>query len=186
MERWTYRRKRLDVVEFETVIEDAQYLPQKYIEEVCNDIGNVFQEEIDKVIFSYVDRTERGNASNLTELVQNKSQVLYIEVQGIQKEIEALNNQIIRLEKKKTSQYHSLVMDSLKKYEEILERHEKNKPQEIKKPEGKEENVQYQKELKKINLEIDELNKKIDQTRDELTWINEAITETKQVAESLH
>lgn len=35
--------KRLDVVEFETVIEDAQYLPQKYIEEVCNDIGNVFR-----------------------------------------------------------------------------------------------------------------------------------------------
>lgn len=173
--------KRLDVVEFETVIEDAQYLPQKYIEEVCNDIGNVFQEEIDKVIFSYVDRTERGNTSNLAELVQKKSQMLYIEMQGIQKEIEVLNGQIIRLEKKKTSQYHSLVMDSLKKYEEVLERHEKNRPQEIKKPEEKEENTQYQEELKKINLEIEELNKKIDQTRDELTQINEAITETEQV-----
>ena len=35
-------RKGLDVNEFETVIEDAQYLPQKYIEDVCNDIGNIF------------------------------------------------------------------------------------------------------------------------------------------------
>ena len=72
-------------------------------------------------------------------------------------------------------------MDSLKKYEEVLERHEKNRPQEIKKPEEKGENIQYQEELKKINLEIDELNKKIDQTRDELTRINEAITESEQV-----
>lgn len=58
-------RKGLDVNEFETVIEDAQYLPQKYIEDVCNDIGNIFQEEIDKVIYSYVDRTERGMEKGL-------------------------------------------------------------------------------------------------------------------------
>ena len=74
-------RKGLDVNEFETVIEDAQYLPQKYIEDVCNDIGNIFQEEIDKVIYSYVDRTERGSAANLAELVKNKSQMIQIEME---------------------------------------------------------------------------------------------------------
>ena len=29
-------------------IEDAQYLPQKYIEDVCNDFGNIFQQKIQK------------------------------------------------------------------------------------------------------------------------------------------
>ena len=83
-------RKGLDVNEFETVIEDAQYLPQKYIEDVCNDIGNIFQEEIDKVIYSYVDRTERGSAANLAELVKNKSQMIQIEMEGVYKEIKQL------------------------------------------------------------------------------------------------
>ena len=80
-------RKGLDVNEFETVIEDAQYLPQKYIEDVCNDIGNIFQEEIDKVIYSYVDRTERGSAANLAELVKNKSQMIQIEMEGVYKDL---------------------------------------------------------------------------------------------------
>lgn len=63
----------LSDTEYQTTIEDAQYLPQKYIEDVCNDIDNEFQNEINKVIFSYVDKTERGNAKNLDELVENKA-----------------------------------------------------------------------------------------------------------------
>ena len=181
--------KKKDIVdyvnEFETVIEDAQYLPQKYIEDVCNDIGNIFQEEIDKVIYSYVDRTERGSAANLAELVKNKSQMIQIEMEGVYKEIERLNECIIRLERKKTSQYRLLIVDSLKKYQEILERHEKNKPQEIKKPDEKEENIQYQEKLKEIDKEITELNQKVEQNRDELTKINEAIGETEQIIAKL-
>lgn len=178
-------QKRLDVSEFETVIEDAQYLPQKYIEDVCNDIGNIFQEEIDKVIYSYVDRTERGSATNLSELVKNKSQIIHIEMEGVCEEIKRLNECIIRLERKKTSQYQLLIADSLKKYQEILDRHEKNKPQEIKKPDEKAENVQYQEKLTKINKEIAELNKKIEQNRDELIKINDAIAETEQMIAKL-
>lgn len=178
-------QKGLDEVEFETVIEDAQYLPQKYIEEVCNDIGNVFQEEIDKVIYSYVDRTERGSATNLAELVENKSHIINIEIRGIQEEIENLNEQIIRLEKKKTSQYYLYIKDSFEKYQQILERHEKNRPQEVKKPESKEENILYQENLKTINLKIDNLKNEIDKTDDELTKINVAITETEQVIAKL-
>lgn len=173
--------KTLDSDDYGTVIEDAQYLPQKYIEEVCNDIGNIFQEEIDKVIFSYVDRTERGNATNLAELVVNKSQDINIEIIGVQTNIKELNEHIVRLEKKKTTQYYVLVKDSLNKYEEILERHEKSKPQEIKKPEQKEENIQYQENLKNVNLEIDGLNESIEKIKDELTNINVAINESQQV-----
>lgn len=98
---------------------------------------------------------------------------------------ERLNECIIRLERKKTSQYRLLIVDSLKKYQEILERHEKNKPQEIKKPDEKEENIQYQEKLKEIDKEITELNQKVEQNRDELTKINEAIGETEQIIAKL-
>ena len=69
--------------------------------------------------------------------------------------------------------------------QEILERHEKNKPQEIKKPDEKAENVQYQEKLTKINKEIAELNQKIEQNRDELIKINDAIAETEQMIAKL-
>lgn len=51
--------------------------------------------------------------------------MIHIEMEGVYKEIERINECIIRLERKKTSQYSSLIKDSLKKYQEILERHEK-------------------------------------------------------------
>lgn len=91
--------------EYESSIEDAQYLPQKYIEVVCNDIGEVFQSEIDKVIFSYVDRTERVSATNLVELVENRSKSLVIEKNSLIQQIHEINSQIIKLENKRTSTY---------------------------------------------------------------------------------
>ena len=105
----------LSLKDYDTTIEDAQYLPQKYIEEVCNDIGNIFQQEINKVIYSYVDRTERANTTNLEELVLAKSQDINLEITEKQKDVHKLNIQIISLEKKKTSQYQEYVRDSLKK-----------------------------------------------------------------------
>lgn len=123
---------------YNTTIEDAQYLPQKYIEEVCNDIGNEFQREIDRVIFSYVDRTERGTATNLEELVFNKSKAISLSMQKLNIEINDINDTLIKLEEKKTTQYRIHISDSLKKLKDTLERHENTKPQEIKKPEPKE------------------------------------------------
>lgn len=84
-----------------------------------------------------------------------------------------------------TARIESIFHASLKKYQEILERHEKNKPQEIKKPDEKEENIQYQEKLKEIDKEITELNQKVEQNRDELTKINEAIGETEQIIAKL-
>ena len=55
-------------------------------------------------------------------------------------------------EKKKTSQYQEYVRDSLKKYQENLERHEKSKPIEVKKPLQENRNNEYQNNLNKINF----------------------------------
>ena len=65
--------KNLSISPSDSSIENAQYMPQKYIEDVCNDFGDVFQKEIDKVIFSYVDKAERADAQNLDDLIRIKS-----------------------------------------------------------------------------------------------------------------
>ena len=115
-------------------IEDAQYLPQKYIEDVCNDIGDKFQEEIDKVVFSYVDATERGGATSLKELIETKSQALFVERNRVLSLLKNANKRIIELEEKKTSAYKEKILHEKVKAEELLQRHEHEKPVEVPKP----------------------------------------------------
>lgn len=168
-------------INYKTTIEDAQYLPQKYIEDVCNDIGDEFQNEINKVIFSYVDQTERGNARNLDELVENKAKSVYLNIDIIQEEISLFNKKIIALEDKKTSQYFTHVTDSLKKLTEDMERHNSSKPAEVSKPAEKIEDRAYQEQLLGANSSIKELKLLIQEKRRELTEINIKFDETNQV-----
>lgn len=90
------RTDSLAVSQNKSAIEDAQYLPQKYIEDVCNDFGDTFQREIDKVIFSYVDKAERGDAQNLDGLVQLKSKPLEIRFQDERTKLVDINNKIVK------------------------------------------------------------------------------------------
>lgn len=168
----------LDVSEYSSTVEDAQYLPQKYIEEVCNDIGDTFQTEIDKVIFSYVDRSERGDATNLGELVSLRSKALEIEASQITDEIENINAAIIKIENKLTKEYAKEISDRLAKAKEMLERHESSKPVEVKKPAPKEANAQYTKDLETINANIAKLKEEIETGKNEISKMNNSILET--------
>lgn len=159
---------------YDTTIENAQYLPQKYIEKVCNDLEDEFQKEINTVIFSYVDVTEKGDARNLTELIENKSVTMKTAIKNIQKEISVINREIIRLEERYTSSYKKRIMDNLKKREDDLRRHLSNKPKEVQKPKNVQDH-EYQKKMKEIEEKTLQLEKKIKETRLELTEINKKI-----------
>lgn len=176
----------LSNTDYQTTIEDAQYLPQRYIEDVCNDIDNEFQNEINKVIFSYVDQTERGDAKNLDELVENKAQMVYRAINKIQEDIFEVNRKIIGLENKKTSQYFTYIQDSLNKLTEDLKRHEKSKPIEVAKPTGRTEDKAYQEQLSKANLKIKEFKELIEEKKNQLTGINIGINETTQMISQIN
>ena len=167
--------------EYESSIEDAQYLPQKYIEEVCNDIGDVFQSEIDKVIFSYVDRTERASATNLIELVENRSKSLVIEKTALIEQIHEINFQIIKLENKRTSTYKKLILDNLEKQKASLQRHEESKPVEVKKPEAKENDDIYQQKLLSINKAKKECSENIEKYKNRQVEITVIVIEANEL-----
>lgn len=162
----------LDNADYKTVIEDAQYLPQKYIEDVCNDMGNSFQQEIDNVIFSYIDPSERGNALNLNDLVQQKSEQLYIKIQVEKNKLRELNSKIIRLETKKTNTYKKQIEDSLNKLNDTLNRHDKSRPVKVEQPNNKDSNTEYQTKLNEINKKIQDKQTEIDETNKKLIAIN--------------
>ena len=164
---------------YDTVIENAQYLPQKYIEEVCNDIDNKFQAEIDKVIFSYVDDTERGDAKNLKELIDNKSGVISLKLENEITNLKQSNKKIIKLEEKKTASYKKVILDSTLKLKEDLNRHKKSKPEEIEKPALQEENQEYSKNLDSLNSLIGGCQTEIDANIEMSKHTNNKIMETE-------
>src|SRR5690554_41349 len=164
----------LGEVDYGTTIENVQYLPQKFIEEVCNDLEDEFQREINKVIFSYVDSTEKGDAKNLSELVEYKSFIILNKVKGIQNELSDINKEIIRLEDRLTSTHKNELIDNLKKREDDLRRHESARPKEVPKPE-RDQSKEYQNTLNRIEVQIKELQDIIESKKRELTDINKKI-----------
>ena len=175
------RTDSLAVSQNKSAIEDAQYLPQKYIEDVCNDFGDTFQREIDKVIFSYVDKAERGDAQNLDGLVQLKSKPLEIRFQDERTKLADINNKIVKLEKKKTVEYRKTISESLAKANETLQRHEKSKPAEVSKPEQKDADKEYQEKLSQLNKSIQETKDAIKNATDRIAEINIYINDIQTV-----
>jgi len=171
------RSKHLAVDIDESFIEDAQYLPQKYIEDVCNDFEDTFQNEIDKVIFSYVEKAERGDAQNLDGLVRLKSRPLELGFQDERIRLEDINSRIIELERKKTKEYRKTVVDHLAKAKDTLNRHEKSKPTDVVKPAKKESDIKYQTKLSQINQNIQEIKIEIENSTDRISAANAFIND---------
>ena len=159
----------LDDATYSTTIEDAQYLPHQFIEAVCNDIENIFQREIDKVIFSYVDRTEKGDANDLSGLIQLKTESIKARITTLLARLHDVNTRIIRLEEKKTKAYRTQMHDGRSKLQETLVRHEKSKPAEVSRPEPKEEDKEYQEALTSINEQITTRKQNCDSINDRIT-----------------
>ena len=157
-----------------TTTQYAQYLPQKFIERVCTDLERDFQNEINKVIFSYVDTTVKGDAKNLEELITFKSHPYITRIRAIQDEILKLNSSIVTLESRLTNQYKKLVIDNLNKEQEMLDRHLKTIPSEVKRPESK-LSLEDQIKLEGCETRINEIQQQIELFRTELTTINNDI-----------
>jgi DNA repair exonuclease SbcCD ATPase subunit len=153
----------------------AQYLPQKFIERVCTDLDKEFQEEINKVIYSYVDTTVRGESKNLKELIDLKSHPFMTRINTLKDELFELNAQIIYLEGRLTSKYRKEVDDKLSKTKEMLERHISTKPVEVIKPESK-LSEKEQKRLSECDSKITDLEVKIENSRKCLTSKNSDIS----------
>ena len=153
--------RRLNYQVKENSLENVQYLPQKYIEKICNDLGNEFQDEINNVIFSYVDNSEKGDALNFNELIDFKTDQIKKEIDILQLKLKEVNRKIIDNENKITKKYKNDLENNLQKRYQDLERIGKNKPKEVSKPKNESNNKQYELALKEYNDKIDEIDNNI-------------------------
>lgn len=128
-----------------------------------------------------MDRTERASATNLVELVENRSKSLVIEKNSLIQQIHEINSQIIKLENKRTSTYKKLILDSVEKQKASLQRHEESKPVEVKKPEAKENDDVYQQKLGSINKARNECSENIERHKNRQAEITSIVIEANEL-----
>ena len=158
-----------------TDVERVKYLPQSYVETICNEDGvsKKFQQEIDKVIFSYVPQGKRIGATTLQELIQKRTEAIDVAVGQLREDIEAANQKVIDLEKKKASSYKTRIE------KELAEKENEHKsikdPTPVKEPSSKLPQEQ-QERLQKIDDSLTALEKEITQAEEQQTTTANALS----------
>ena len=167
-----------------TEVEKVKYLPQKYIENVCNDLGSGFEHEINKMVFSYLPENEKLMKSSFDDLVNYLCQGIEGEIQSYKNDLEKINKKIIELEDKQSQDYINTIKNQLKqKYIEI-KNHRKIKPLEKREPEEVQNSVENLK-LKELDDRINSIDKEIGEVQEALNIVSVQMTDLKIIKEKI-
>ncbi|MCK4736630.1 MAG: hypothetical protein KAT65_29520, partial [Methanophagales archaeon] len=132
--------------------EKVKYVPQQYLEILCNEEKDDFEKELKKVIFSHVPDEERLGKFTLDDLISFKSEVINQSVNILSDELSEINEEIIKFEERETDQYRQTIEEILKTKRQEFIAHENIKPKEVPKPEADKDITS---ELTKLTEEID-------------------------------
>lgn len=162
----------------------VKYIPQHYLEILCNNINSEeekdqFEEELKKVIFSHVPDEELFGAKNLEQLEEYKKGVIEKEIKIIKEKIRIINKKIVEYEEKNTLQYSTKIqtdLDHLKLHRDNLS---KNKPTVVPQPIGKD--LVLEKSKIDLEKEISALEKIISDAKTKRKDINENISKLDNI-----
>ncbi len=139
-----------------------KYLPQNYLEYICNQIGKIEETEFDKelknIIFSHIDESNRLGMSSLEELIKFKTSQAEGKRFNLRKELHEINSKIVALEEMSQPEYKIKLINLLAKQKEELDAHDRSKPLEVKRPENDPEKQAYMQnitnQIEKSNVEL--------------------------------
>ena len=149
----------------------VKYLPQRFIEEVCNDITDAFQKEINNAIFSYVPQQDKSGATNIDELIDIKTESIQSQINNKKQELREINEKIISFENKSKTSYINNIRNLLVDSKTKLRNHLDNKPKIVDKPDDLESSKFAQRTIE-LNQVIDSENISINSSTDKLTKVN--------------
>lgn len=148
-----------------STVEKVKYLPQQYIEYVCNDLKDGFNNEIERLIFDYLPQEERLGMHSLNDLMEYLTGNTVKEINYNKIKLNDINGQIIEKQSKIVESEKLILHDKLKDYQKQLEQEIKNKPKEIVKPDV---NIKAEEELNRLSIELENFNKELEIKKEEL------------------
>lgn len=151
-----------------------KYIPQNYLETLCNELGAVeeagFDQELRSVIFSHVRAEDRLGQSTLEDLIEYQTAQATAKIELLQKELKRITSKTVSLEVRGTPEHRMKLEGALAAKQRELEGHEKNRPIEVPRPEASEEKKE---KLEKLSMQL--ADKRAELSKEEL-----AITATRE------
>ncbi|MVN77712.1 AAA family ATPase [Hymenobacter sp. HMF4947] len=99
------QERPLDYTPDNSSIERVKYIPQQFLEKLCNEQEAEFLSELKKVIFSHIPDELRQNTVTIDELLSNKSEILLGDIETIKLKLNHVNTTIVSLEKKTSGEH---------------------------------------------------------------------------------
>lgn len=148
--------------------ESVRYLPQNYFEKLTNEIEiQAFRHEIEDVVFSHVDETDRMGKTSFSDLQEFKTQQSTQETSTLKAALRELNIEIIRLEEKASPLHRRQVDGLLEVKREELRALDNTKPSEVSKPDTEtEEQKLLSAEISRLTVHLDGLERSDRETVD--------------------
>lgn len=128
------QERLLDYNPDNSLLERVKYIPQQFLEKLCNEQEEEFLGELKKVIFSHIPDELRLNANTIDELLGNKSEILLGDIETIKLKLHHLNNSIVALEKKTFNEHIQSLRNQLDAKQQELEAVEALQPEEVPDP----------------------------------------------------
>ena len=154
--------------------EKVKYLPQKYIEKICTeDNYEIFQEEINKVVFSHIDEVQKLNKDNLKDLIKEKTNSLRNRRIEHKKNLQDDFEKIIELKNKFNDQEMKKIYAQLSQIISSISEHNKFKEENIKVVKAPADDITIADEQKEKFRKINELSENIKKVQHELLDLKE-------------
>lgn len=142
-----------------TSVEKVKYLPQNFIEKLCNEDLKDFESELRKVIFSHLSESDKLGKSNLDELIEFQSEIIIEDIEEIKSKLQVLNKRVIELERKNSDAHRKSLQERLKEKENELKAHDASKPEPVEAPTDEDAIKKNKKDIERISKIREELNK---------------------------
>ena len=116
--------------------EKVKYLPQNYFETLTNEIQEVrqFQTEIENVVFSHVEETDRLNQSSFKELEELKTRESREKVSDLKQKLRELHHRLDDLKSRSQPEFKDTLKSELEKLQAEFRALESSTPVEVQKP----------------------------------------------------
>jgi len=173
----------------QTAVETIKYIPQKYLETICNEVaggeGSEFDKELKSVIFSHVPDDQRLNCDSFDELMEFRTNETHEHIELLQRKLHDLNERIVALNERLTEEHRQGLEQQLRHKQAELAAHVKAKPDKIQQPDKDpavgDQNAKLAAEIEQVRANVEKVEAEIV----EITTKNKQVLWRKALAEKL-
>lgn len=194
----TESERQLDQDPQETSVERVKYLPQSYLETLCNELGDggsaTFDTELRKIIYTHVPEEARLGYNSMDELLDFKVAEIDSAREQVIKEISKINAEILQTERRLTTEFKQTLQEQLDAKVAELTSLDGSKPTPVEDPTqsdaAMEESIAATEKIQELDDELKKLRDEERQLRDKkasdakrqavLSRIAQAITNHKK------